>query len=117
MNYARYFAVVVIAAMLLYIGGYFISVQRFDGWCGSSPINDPTWSVIVNATPIYRFLNPSFWSLAHKLDLRIRPSYWTFTLHGSSQTVKLDLDSIGKPVFDTKDDRPWWKRYFLGPCD
>jgi hypothetical protein len=99
-EFIGYCTLAVMSCVSLYLAAYLVAAQRFETYCGSRPIDDPTWSLKVGIAPNYRFLNSSFWSVAHQLDLQIRPDYWTFTLRSSSQGAKLTTDMIGRPVFN-----------------
>jgi len=97
------------ALVLLYVVGYLVSAQRFGGWVGSMPINDPNWHLTVPITPTYRFFSPSFWRVAHQTDLAIRPGYWTFTLT-SPKAEEITENVIGQPIFFVH--QSLWQRIF-----
>lgn len=99
---------ILLAFLLLYFSCYFLSVRRSCVYCGSMPIDDPTWSTRADATARYRFFPASFWSPVHSLDRRIRPGYWTFVVtcppHGS---IVLTPAVIGQQIFDTRKQTLW----------
>src|SRR5271167_1937646 len=99
MKFARFFAITIVAGMLLYGGGYLVSAENYGGYAGSYCGTE----IRVKVSPTYRFFGSSFWSLAHDVDLRIRPDYWIFIVSGSrDQGVVITAGTIGQPVFKLK---------------
>jgi hypothetical protein len=108
MKFVRYFAAALIVSSLIYALAYLVSVQKIDAAWGSSPIyGRPDWLIKMDSDTRYRFLDhSSFWNLAHGIDLRIRPEYWTYIVRQDSVTWHLE-HVIWQPVFHDNRKRPF----------